>query len=487
MKIRLPFLAPLVVCCLVAAGCGTGGSSSLGDTADDAYAAGQRAEAAGDLEGAARAYEKAVERNPQFVPVRLSLAYLYYRMDRGEDALEAALVTAELSPRLAGAHELVAELSVRFADYERALNSARTALEIEPTRLGAQLQLARAYEGLDRLEDAVATYNALLKLEPAHRDGRLAYAELLTRLGRPRRAIDQLGIAVKLHPDDLEPRLRLARAYLEATAYDQVVELLANDASDDAEAHLLLGRAYLMRGQDPLAVIELQKAVDLSPDKAGAYVALGEAEFRRGYMDRARDYVKKALERDPDEVDAYLLEARVKERAGDEAGAEQSLRAAVAAVPDAWAPARELARRLEKSGRTADAAAMLAPFTTGTWTRKDASLYLATLTSKGVPAGGAIDALERLHKTVPDDYEVLEALVSLAIGHPGQGSVPPATLVDRAADLREDPDGDPTQRLIWHALALARAGSVEPARDMLRAAADRQQDPRIAEALQSLR
>jgi tetratricopeptide (TPR) repeat protein len=487
-RLALPTIQLLLALALCT-GCATS-SGPLGETADDAYAAGQRSEAAGQLEDAARAYETAVERNPQFVPVRLSLAYLYHRMERPVDALEAAVATVQLDPGLAGGQELVAELSVELGDFRRAEKSATKALALEPGRLGALLQLARSYEGLNQQEDALGTYRLLLERDPEHKAGRLAYADVLRRLGRGRKAIEQLRLCVLAHPKDLEPRVRLGRAYLDEGAFDLAVDVLegATALSDtSSEARLLLGRAYLMRGQDPLAIIELQKAVELTPEMAEAYVALGEAEFRRGYMDRALDYVGKALKHDPKEVSAYLLEARVKERNGDDAGAVQSLRAGVKAVPSAWPASRALAQKLEATGRVPEAVEVLAPFTSTEWTRRDAALYLAELTQKGAAPGPAIDALNRIHLAQPEDVEVLHHLVRLAIGNPAVGGVLPGDLVTRAQALHDEADGDKVVTLIWYARALARAGEKEQAQTLLKTAAEQQPDARFDQALRDLR
>jgi tetratricopeptide (TPR) repeat protein len=474
---------------ITVASCSSAGDLKVGDSADDAYAAGQRLEAEGDFGAALRAFEIAIERNPHFVPVRMSKAYLLYRMDRPTDALAASIALVALDDSLASNHELVAELSVALGDHSRGEKAARRAIQLEPNRTNAYLYLAQALDGQSRLEETLTAFEDLLKLDPSHRDGLLGYADVLRRLNLPRRAIEQLKRAVKEYPDEIGPRRLLGAIYIDEGTHDRAVEVLVdatNIDGNDAVVRLLLGRAYLARGQEPLAVIELQKAIALNPDLASSYVALGEAEFRRGYRDRALDYVRKALTRDASEISAYLLSARVKEDAGDLAGAETDLRKAVEIDPQAWPPARALAGILKRNGRAALAVETLAPFASETRTRRDAAIMLADLVNHGAPPAPALKALERAHKAQPDDDEILALLIALALDHP-EPSIPAQTVVKYADTLYQRAGRDRIPALILFARAIAGAGDTDRARQILEAAGGEPIDPRVQIAIQDLR
>jgi tetratricopeptide (TPR) repeat protein len=67
------------------------------------------------------------------------------------------------------------------------------------------------------------------------------------------------------------------------------------DYPDDADARYNLGLAYRVKGQDELAVVELEQASRQSPDVADIEAELAEAYQKLGRTEDARRAAERAL------------------------------------------------------------------------------------------------------------------------------------------------------------------------------------------------
>ena len=71
------------------------------------------------------------------------------------------------------------------------------------------------------------------------------------------------------------------------------------DAPEDADARYNLGLAYRVKGQDELAIIELEQARQQSPDVADIEAELAEAYHNLGRIEEARQAAERALALEP--------------------------------------------------------------------------------------------------------------------------------------------------------------------------------------------
>src|SRR5205823_3889530 len=78
----------------------------------------------------------------------------------------------------------------------------------------------------------------------------------------------------------------------------------------EAEAHLLIGRIHLRAGR-PREAVDALKISIWSRDTAAARVALAEAYLRLKDVPEARAQVQKALQLDPGSADAKALQERI--------------------------------------------------------------------------------------------------------------------------------------------------------------------------------
>lgn len=480
--------ALLVSATLVTAGCNGGASGGdYGQTADDAYAAGQNLEAQGDLERASAAYRQALQQNPRLFPARLSLAYLLQRRQQWADSLEQAQQAAELDPRSVAARLLIAQNSLELNEPARALEAAEQAQALDEGGAEVLELRGRALWALDRRREALEVYQALLKADPQNTAAGRLLAEALWGLGMEKQALPRLEALVRDNPQDGALKVTLAQAYIDLELYDRALEPLRQVTAGpqaSPRAHLLLGRAYLARGQDPLAIIELQKTIELDPELADAYVGLGEAEFRRGYQDRALDYVAQAIQKDPREINAYLLKARVLDKRQDDEGVEATLRAGLEANPQGWRAALVLSQHLLDLGQVKEARQVLQPFSQEEDSPASVYLLAARVEEEDKQPARALPFLLLAYER-RDDPRMLRQLVRLGSQHPEE--IEPGRLVELAQRLNQDTRGRDLEVILWLARAQHAHGLKAQALELLEAAQERfGDDPRLDQARKAI-
>jgi tetratricopeptide (TPR) repeat protein len=191
-------------------------------------AAGQSAEAGGDLERAEQAYwraasiemEPALRANYLVAHARVLLARGDIETARGQ--LEAA---RDRAPGHAGASALLADLSYRTQDWARArtlyalLDTSPQAADVVPREMLVQRRAALADRQGDAGE-AETLYRELAILNPQHLGARKALAELARARGDLPGAIQRLEEVLRLMPSDaggdlLEIRQRLGALHAE--------------------------------------------------------------------------------------------------------------------------------------------------------------------------------------------------------------------------------------------------------------------------------
>jgi len=134
----------------------------------------------------------------------------------------------------------------------------------------------------------------------------------------------QLGPAEKSYRKalELEPALiighhNLGKLLFQQKEYEEsIAELdqVVSAAPDFAEAHLLLGEAYLQLKKGSKAVPHLDKAIELAPlEMADAHMRLATLYRAAGYTELAVEHFRKYIEKRPDAPGKKQIEKYIKE------------------------------------------------------------------------------------------------------------------------------------------------------------------------------
>jgi TolB-like protein/DNA-binding winged helix-turn-helix (wHTH) protein/Tfp pilus assembly protein PilF len=168
----------------------------------------------------------------------------------------------------------------------KAKAAAIRALEIDPSLAEAETSLATAEFNYDwDWSKAAEGFNKAIRLNPSYATAYQRYSLYLIAMGRTNESFEQIDRARELDPLSISINASLGwRLYL-ARQYDRAIVQLRNTLDMDPSyewARLILGQAYIQKGQMDLAISELRKAADLSHNSPLMVSALAYAYAMSG-------------------------------------------------------------------------------------------------------------------------------------------------------------------------------------------------------------
>jgi Tfp pilus assembly protein PilF len=267
---------------------------AMAGAAASAYAAGMEAFKNGDLDGAGKQFNKAIQSDPRAYPAHVALGVVQERRGEVARALEsynaALAVAGDFGPaiqakvhlllamgRASDADTFVRGLAAKFPDSATVLAAqaevasargdspsaqdlAQRALKKDPDYRPAMVTLARDHYRARRLDLALYTLTAILDgygpenppRDKNNADAHMLRALILKEQGKRKAAIEELANVLALRPDLVEARLHLATFMLEAGNAAEARPLLEDALKYDPSnvlVHLNLGDAYRLLGK----------------------------------------------------------------------------------------------------------------------------------------------------------------------------------------------------------------------------------------------
>lgn len=299
---------------------------------------------------AARAFEQALRRRPLFpqAAVEYAKAARQAGLASWQDRLETlfASVPGRTRARILGEGFFVAE------EYERAAYWYGLAGGEPPT----VLRLGVCYLRLGRLDEAEATFRTIPKEAPEWVEATARLCLCCWLAGRWDEAITQAERMAARNRQLGSVYVAMARtaAGVEPAGSAGIRTLLRSQAS-----HLVFEvLEWLIQLQGFTAFERILPVVDSLADR-DRLIRLGKLYFRYGFRDLAVETLVRAVQEGYPDADAYLMLGRLAEDAGLAEDAETFYREAVARQPNSPIPYTQLADFLMRSGRAADAVAVL--------------------------------------------------------------------------------------------------------------------------------
>ena len=276
----------------------------------------------GDSDGAARAFEAALEVQPDHLPSLRALQRL--SAARGDTVREAELLAAEVDhlhdPRERAAHlfRLGSTYAHRLGQPELAAEAWRSALTIDPDFRHALDALLELYELSGDYHALATTHRQLAEATDDPEDAIAAWLEVariyLDNLQSPMEAVDAFEQVRALQPDHVGALLALERLYLqtgEATELVLVYGGLAWAAEPaSVKADLLLQRARvreLALDDRDGALSDYRAALDLDPLRPEALAWIEAYANDEGDADLLADVLERRLQVADDPRDRCVL------------------------------------------------------------------------------------------------------------------------------------------------------------------------------------
>ena len=175
---------------------------------------------AGQRQGRADAYRRALTLDPAIAPAWINLGILSWRTTDVVRAVKEWRRSAHLAPDLADAHNNLGTAEQRAGRLAAAARSYRRALVLDPGRADAWFNLGSALQNLNQIESAVAAYEHAVALRPGFLDALAPLATLANFLGLLDRATVLNHQILAQRPDNPEAN----RAILSALVFDPALD-----------------------------------------------------------------------------------------------------------------------------------------------------------------------------------------------------------------------------------------------------------------------
>ncbi len=284
------------------------------------YAKGNYGQAIMHLEGF-------ISKVPEHLPARkmLAAAYLHQQQpDKAQTVLKPAMAVARNDAELLS---LVGKAAILGGDLEKGERYLKSAVRAAPGEASLHEDLARFYMKSGKYEQAIA------QLEGISGD------------------------------KELQAKVMLIVAHLRNKETDQAVaiarEMLAQ-SPDNPHLHYLLGRVYLLAGDQAAARKHFLKAAEIEPGIATANLMLAELALADEQPGEAEQILQRILRADTGNIQAMLTLARVKLSQQDQAAALEWIEKAKSAKPDDPRPYLMLGRYYLNSGQPRQALQIIA-------------------------------------------------------------------------------------------------------------------------------
>ncbi|MBA3033097.1 MAG: PEP-CTERM system TPR-repeat protein PrsT [Rhodocyclaceae bacterium] len=336
------------------------------DSAEAWYQKASVSHVSGELSAALAAYDRALKLDAAHLEARIARAGLYIDLGRQSDAasdVRELKRTSPQEPRAAYLRALLAERDNKPEEARQALRDLTGLIDPVPMdfiRYRPQMLMLNglAHFGLDEREKAKGYLEAFQRVQ-----GNTAAAKLLAQIylgeSRADRAIEVLEAYLKVQPADGQAMVLLGSAYMSKGQHARAVSFMkqALETRDAPEFRTVLGLSLIRSGQAVSAIPELEAALKLNPGQTQAATALIALYLKAGQTAKAVALAEGLVKQQPANAEFLNLLGVTKRHAGSQAAARKAFEQAIKLNNKLVSPKLNLAR-IEIAEKAFDAAAL---------------------------------------------------------------------------------------------------------------------------------
>jgi len=237
-----------------------------------------------------------------------NLAYIFYRLDDGPNAIAEARTALSMDPQNAEAYRLLGLGLGSMGQYVPAIHALMESLARDVTNADTYYDLGLTLHGEGDDASATASYRQAIHLKPVFWQAHSDLALVLHEEGKLDEAIAEYREAKNLAPEEASIRNNLGNTYCDKGDFDAaVVELreLYRQHPDWQDGHGCLARAYLSKKDLSGAIAELQIAVRQNPTSSADHRVLGETMLMANQVEEGVRELRLAVTLDPDSDAAH--------------------------------------------------------------------------------------------------------------------------------------------------------------------------------------
>jgi tetratricopeptide (TPR) repeat protein len=231
---------------------------------------------------------------------------------------------------------------------------ASRAIRLSPTYAEALNTVANGFHALGRFGEAVGQYKRAVRARPDYRQAWVNLGNTYFTAGVPDSAAHAYANALELRPDpELELQVARCRA-LAGTTPDGLDYLVERGVVEEgtADYFILQGSLDLLTGHADAGIASFLRATETDPTRVDAWIEVGQAFATSGRPAPARQAFERALALDPDLSMAHNNLGVLAESRGDLDEALTHYQEAAALAPDDSEVLRNLGGLLLETGRT---------------------------------------------------------------------------------------------------------------------------------------
>ena len=161
---------------------------------------GERSYDSGNLDGALRAFQAAVDANPNDPRALNDLGQMLIRVGRAQEAIPYFQRAAQAAPDSWAYQFNLARAHAQVKDWKAAIAGYQQASQLFPTDYATQYNLAKALQAGGDVKGAVTAFEKAIQLAPGESDFQLSYGLALEAAARPQDAVAAYRKYLELEP-----------------------------------------------------------------------------------------------------------------------------------------------------------------------------------------------------------------------------------------------------------------------------------------------
>jgi tetratricopeptide (TPR) repeat protein len=262
---------------------------------------------------AASVYQSILSEDSGFPEVHTKLAYIFYRTNDFERAVQEAHAVLAQNPADAEAHKNLGLALMGMSRFDGAIAEFREALRIKADYAAVHIDLALAFDAKHDTKSAIEEYRKTNALDPDFSDAHYNLAIALKSVGDTEGAIREYREAKRIDPERIDVRQNLSLLLIDFDMFAAVREFreLVAMAPDFELGHIGLGIALGRLGHWKEAETEDRKAMKLDPSDPVPHSNLGYVFEQQQKDDAAMAEFVRAARLDDNSVYAHAGMGRI--------------------------------------------------------------------------------------------------------------------------------------------------------------------------------
>ena len=245
---------------------------------------------------------------PDFPENHSTIAYIFYRLDDGPNAIAEARTALSMDPQNAEAYQILGLALHSNGQYAAAVHAFLESLGRDPENSDTYYDLGITLHADGNQTAAIDAYRHALQLK---RDFWQAHSNLgliLHEENKLDEALAEYREAKRLAPEEASVRNNLGNTYCDKGDFDAAMRELRELYQQHPEweqGHSCLARAYMSKKDYGSAITELQAAVRQNPNGSAEHRVLGEALVLADNLEEGVRELRLAVGLNPDSEAAH--------------------------------------------------------------------------------------------------------------------------------------------------------------------------------------